>query len=145
MALIVLPESTTTLRGLYNEVLPEVIRVLEARGYAVDQENAAPATGDYGWLRKFAIQPGPATLTIAANTSDDGSIMVVLHGEKFGQKALYSDNYDEQLYNNLEALGQRLSAAYKLVSTTGDPDFVTGGPGAPGTFLPERHDDGTVT
>jgi hypothetical protein len=65
-----------------------------------------------------------------------------LRGKRFGQKGLYDSNNDEALWDKLEALRQKLSVTHGLVSVLADPDFVTGGPGAPGTFLPgQRNDD----
>jgi hypothetical protein len=146
MTLIVLPESTTSLRGLFNQVLPGVIQALEASGYTVNQENVIEAATESGWLQKLGIEPGSATLTVAANTSTD-SIVAALRGKRFGQKGLKYADHDEALWDRIEALREKLSAANgPLVSTVADPDFVTGAPGAPGTFLPERgrdaeHDD----
>jgi hypothetical protein len=84
---------------------------------------------------------GLATLTAAANTSGDPSLMFILRGKLFGPKGLsYADN-DEALWDKLEALRQKLSVTHGLVSVLADPDFATGGPGAPGTFLPGPHHD----
>lgn len=138
MTLLLVPETTTSLRGVWDEALPAVIDELEAGGYAVDRDELLEAAGEYGWLQKFRVEPGPATLTAAANTSGDGSIQFDLKGERFGQKGLRYGNHDEALWDRLEALGHQLGTAHGVVSTIGDPDFVTGGPGAPGTFLPPR-------
>jgi hypothetical protein len=139
--LILVPGSTTSLRGLWNEALPAVIKELNDRGYTVDQENRDEAESDYGWLHEYRVEPGPATLTAAANTSEDGNVRFDLHGERFGQKGLHGSNHDEALWDGLEALGNRLSAANNVVSTTSDANFATGGPGAPGTFLPDDRED----
>jgi hypothetical protein len=141
LSLLLVPESTTSLRGVWNEALPAVIDELEAGGYAVDRHELLEAAAEHGWLQRFGIEPGPATLTAAANTSGDGSIVFDLKGEKFGQKGLRCSDHDEALWDRLEALGDQLSAAHTVVATIGDPDFVTGGPGAPGTFLPGRATD----
>lgn len=84
MTLLLVPESTTSLRGVWNEALPAVIDELEAGGYAVDRRELLEAAGEHGWLQKFRVEPGPATLTAAANTSGDGSIQFDLKGERFG-------------------------------------------------------------
>ncbi len=141
MTLILVPESTTSLDGVWNEALPAVIDELEAGGYTVDRDELLEAAAEHGWLQKFRVEPGPATLTAAANISGGGSIVFDLKGEKFGQKGLRYGNYDEVLWDRLEALGNQLSAAHTVVATIGDPDFVAGGPGAPGTFLPGRAAD----
>lgn len=136
MTLILGPESTTSLDGVWNEALPAVIDELEAGGYTVDRDELFEAATEHGWLQKFRVEPSPATLTAAANTSGGGSIVFDLRGERFGQKGLRYGNHDEALWDKLEALANRLGAAHAVVPTIGDPDFVTGGPGAPGTFLP---------
>ena len=144
MTLILVPESTTSLDGVWNEALPAVIDELEVGGYTVDREELLEAATEHGWLQKFRVEPGPATLTAAANTSGGGSIVFDLRGERFGQKGLRYGNHDEALWDKLEALANRLGAAHTVVPTIGDPDFVTGGPGAPGTFLPSSqtpHED----
>ncbi len=139
LSLLLVPESTTTsLRGVWNEALPAVIDELEADGYTVDRDELLEAAAEHGWLQKFRVEPGPATLTAAANTSGGGRIVFDLKGERFGQKGLRYGNHDEALWDRLEALGHQLEAAHEVVSTIGDPDFVAGGPGAPGTFLPPR-------
>jgi hypothetical protein len=137
----VVPESTTSLRGLWNEALPEVINVLEAGGYTVDQDNSVEVAAEYGWLRKFGVGPGSATLTAAANTSDDGYIVFDLVGEKFGQKGLRHRDYDDALWDRLEALAHRLGVTHQVVQTVSDPDEVTGTPGSTGTFLPPRGEE----
>ncbi len=141
MTLILVPESTTSLDGVWNEALPAVIDELEAGGYTVDRDELLEAAAEHGWLQKFRVEPGPATLTAAANTGGGGSIQFDLGGERFGQKGLRYGNHDEALWDRLEALGNQLSAAHTVVATIGDPDFVTGGPGALGTFLPGRAAD----
>ena len=144
MTLILVPESTTSLDGVWNEALPAVIDELEVGGYTVDREELLEAATEHGWLQKFRVEPGPATLTAVANTSGGGSIVFDLRGERFGQKGLRYGNHDEALWDKLEALANRLSATHTVVPTIGDPDFVTGGPGAPGTFLPSSqtpHED----
>jgi hypothetical protein len=137
MTLIVVPESTTSLRWLWNEALPEVINVLDAGGYTVDQENSVEEAAEGGWLRKFGVGPGCATLTAAANTSDE-SIVFNLVGEKFGASGLRHRDYDDALWDRLEALAHRLAVTHQVVQTVSDPDEVTGKPGSTGTFLPPR-------
>jgi hypothetical protein len=137
LTLIVLPQSTTTLQELWNEALPAVISELEAAGYAVDEASRNEAVSEHGWLHKYRIEPGPATLLIAANTHENGDIIFDLQGEKFGQKGLYDHDYDEALWDRLEALRIKLTTAHELLTTLSDPDFVLGGPGAPGTYLPD--------
>ena len=58
MTLIVVPESTTSLRGLWNEALPEVIRELETGGYTVDQENAVEADCGTRMAAQIRRRPG---------------------------------------------------------------------------------------
>ena len=138
MTLLLVPETTTSLRGVWNEALPAVIDELEAGGYTVDRDELLEAATEHGWLQKFRVEPGPATLTAAVNTSGGGSIVFDLRGERFGQKGLRYGNHDEALWDRLEALGHQLETVHAVVSSIGDPDFVTGGTGAPGTFLPPR-------
>ena len=135
LTLIVLRQSTTSLRGLWNEALPAVINELETAGYIVDQKDRAERTT--GWLHKYAIEPGPATLLAAANTHESGDITFNLKGKKYGQNMQYHDDYDEALWDRLEALRIKLTTAHQLLTTLSDPDFVLGGPGAPGTYLPD--------
>jgi hypothetical protein len=137
LALLRVPESTISLRGLWNVALPAVVHELEAGGYTVEKMALEMGT-EHGWLRRFHVGPGPAMLTAAANTSDDGFIVFELRGEKFGQKGLGIRNHDEALWDRLEALAQRLGVEHTVVSTIDDPDFATGQPGYPGTVMLER-------
>jgi hypothetical protein len=46
---------------------------------------------------------------------------------------------DGQLWSMLEALGVQYEQDFGIVANVGDPDFATGAPGSPGTFLPPDH------
>ncbi len=63
MTLILVPESTTSLDGVWNEALPAVIDEFEAGGYTVDRDELLEAAAEHGWLQKFRVAPDPATLT----------------------------------------------------------------------------------
>ena len=86
-------------------------------------------------MRKYVVTPGEATLLAAANISDDGYVEFQLTGARFGRQWGDQD-VDEQLWSALEALAVKYGQNFGVVATVGDPDFVTGAPGSPGTFLP---------
>jgi hypothetical protein len=81
------------------------------------------------------LPPDAGTPLAAANTSDEGDIVFRLEGPKFGMQ-FGSEEKDTALWERIEELGNRLGQTYGVVPTVSDPDFVTGGPRAPGTSLP---------
>ena len=99
MTLILVPETTTSLDGVWNE--------LEASGYTVTETSCSKPPRNTDGCRNFG-RPGPATLTAAANTSGGGSIQFDLRGERFGQKGLRYGNHDKGLWDRLEAPANRL-------------------------------------
>ena len=101
------------------------INVVDAGKALVYVPGQDPMPSGNGWPTNLAAA------TKQANTSGGGSIEFDLKGERFGQKGLRYGNHDEALWDRLEALGHQLETAHEVVSTIGNPDFVTGGSGAP--------------
>ena len=133
------PQTTISLDGLREAALPEVIGELTDCGYSVEEvEEDDPAQAAVEQLRPhktYRLEPGPATLTAVANPTDDGSIQFVLTGPKFGMR-FGTEEADPVLWMKLVTLGVRLGETYMVVPSVVDPDFVIGGTGSPGTFLP---------
>jgi hypothetical protein len=130
------PQSKISLEGLWDAALPDVIAQLTECGYTVDEEDTAQVPAVHGLLRKYRVEPGPATLTAVTNDTDNGSIQFVLTGPRFGMR-FGTEEADPVLWMRLVTLGVRFGESYLLVPSVVDPDFVIGSSGVnPGTFLP---------
>jgi hypothetical protein len=104
-------------------------------GYSVDEEDTAQAPAMHGRLCKYRVEPGPATLTAVSNDTDTGHIQFVLTGPRFGIR-FGTEEADPVLWMRLVSLGVKFGENYIVVPSVVDPDFVIGGGGQPGTFLP---------
>jgi hypothetical protein len=135
-SVLMTPQSTISLDDLSEAALPEVIEQLTESGYTVEEEDSPRA--DVEQLRphrKYRLEPGPATLTAVTDRTGDGSIRFVLTGPKFGMR-FGSEEADPVLWMRLVSLGVKFGETYIVVPSVIDPDFVIGGAGSPGTFLP---------
>jgi hypothetical protein len=133
-SVLMTPQSKISLEGLWEATLPEVIAQLTEAGYSVDEDDTAQAPALHGLLRKYRVEPGPATLTAVTNDTDAGSIQFVLTGPKFGMR-FGTEEADPVLWMRLVSLKVKFGESYLVVPSVVDPDFVIGG-GNPGTFLP---------
>ena len=138
-SVLMTPKTTISLDDLWEAALPEVIEQLRDCGYTVEEVNEDdPPQAAVKELRPhqtYRLEPGPATLTAVTNPTDDGSIQFVLTGPKFGMR-FGAEEADPVLWMRLVTLGVRLGETYIVVPSVVDPDFVIGGTGSPGTFLP---------
>ena len=112
-----------------------MIEQLADCGYTINEDDPAEDVGEHGILRKYRIEPGPATLTAATNQTGRGSIQFVLTGPQFGMRGGPQET-DAVLWMRLVGLGVKFGEAYMVVPSVVDPDFTTGSPGNPETFLP---------
>lgn len=135
---IMTPQSTISLQGLWQAVLPEVIGQLRESGYTVDEiepGDPAHAVPLHRGVHQYRVEPGPATLTALTNDADEGSVQFVLTGPRFGMR-FGTEEADPVLWMRLVTLGVRFGETYAVVPSVVDPDFVIGGSGgSPGTFL----------
>jgi hypothetical protein len=134
-------KTTATLKGLFNEAHSAIIGELETSGYTVDQASRLDDETEYGWLHKYRVNPGSdATLLLAANIHEDGDMVIRLEGDdRFGKPGGYINREcDQALWDKLDALRQRLAANHALIATLDDPDYNTGAPGSPGTYIPDE-------
>lgn len=116
----VTPESTILLGSLWEKAVPAVIDELAHCGYTVDHDDIAKANMEHGFRQQSRLEPGPATLTAARKTAQDGSVQFVLDGEKFGMAG--SPGKDPVVWMRLLTLGLRLAGSYSVVPLTADPD-----------------------
>jgi hypothetical protein len=86
-SVLMTPRSKVSLEGLWEATLPEVIAQLTEAGYSADEDDTAQAPALHGLLRKYRVEPGPATLTAVTNDTDAGSIQFVLTGPKFDTRS----------------------------------------------------------
>jgi hypothetical protein len=137
-SVLMTPQTTISLDQLRDAALPEVIEQLRECGYTVEEVEDDPPQAGVKQLRPhqtYRLEPGPATLTAVTNPTDGGSIQFVLTGPKFGMR-FGTEEADPVLWMKLVTLGVRLGETYMVVPSVVDPDFVIGGTGSPGTFLP---------
>jgi hypothetical protein len=137
-SVLMTPQSTISLQGLFDVALPEVIEQVTDSGYTVEEitdDDAAQAVPLQGAARQYRVEPGPATLSAVTNKADEGSIQFVLTGPRFGMR-FGTEQADPVLWMRLVTLGVRLGETYLVIPSVIDPDFVIGGSGSPGTFLP---------
>jgi hypothetical protein len=136
MTLMIIPASTVTLRELWDVSLGGVIAELRASGYSVDEDARAETVDLARWEHAYAIEPDAGVLSAIAFDEEGGLIWISLTGDRFcGQGYLDRDN-DAALWDRLEALANRISAAHRVITDVGDPDIVIGVEGAPGTYIP---------
>jgi hypothetical protein len=97
-------QSTISLEGLWEVALPEVIAQLSQSGYTVNEDDMAQEVAAHGFLHKYRLEPGPATLTAVTDNTGDGSIQFALTGPKFGMR-FGTEEADPVLWMRLVALG----------------------------------------
>lgn len=133
-SLLLVPESTISLDGLWTTALLAVTDQLRDCGYTIEQADAAEAAGEHGLLQKYRLKPDLATLTAATNATGS-SIQFLLGGDKFGRKTAADDHKDPVVWMRLVTLGVHYNEAYTVVPNVSDPDFATGAAGSPAPFL----------
>jgi hypothetical protein len=138
-SVLMTPKTTISLDALWEAAKPEVIEQLKDSGYTDEEtKEEDPPQAAVKQLRRhqtYRLEPGPATLTAITNPTDDGCIQFVLTGPKFSMR-FGTEEADPVLWMRLVTLGVRLGETYMVVPSVVDPDFVIGGTGSPGTFLP---------
>ena len=137
-SVLMTPQTTISLDGLWEAALPEVIEQLRDSGYTVEEvKEDDPPQAAVKQLRPhqtYRLEPGPATLTAVTDPAGDGTIQFLLTGPKFGMR-FGTEEADPVLWMRLVTL-VKLGETYMVVASVVDPDFVIGGTGSPGTFLP---------
>ncbi|MCB0938555.1 MAG: hypothetical protein KDB55_21485 [Mycobacterium sp.] len=132
-------KTTISLDDLWKAALPEVIEQLRESGYTVedveDDDSPQAAIKQLRPHQTYRLEPGPAALTAVASPADAGSIQFVLTGPRFGLH-FGTEQADPVLWMRLVTLGVRLRETYMVVPSVIDPDFVIGGTGSRGSFLP---------
>jgi hypothetical protein len=130
-SLVMTPESTVELDALWAEALPAVIDKLGECGYTVHHEIAGEAIDDQPSLQLYRLDPGPATVTAAANDAGGGRIEFTLEGNRLGASGRPHET-DPVLWMGLVTLGVRFGETYTVLPSVTDPDF----PPAPRGVIP---------
>jgi hypothetical protein len=135
LTLMCVEPTISTLRELWDDAMPALIGELREAGYTVDEDNRYEAVRDDGWELRHAIEPDSGILVGTAFDLEGGLIWISLHGDRFHAQG-YDRPMDAAMWDRIEAVGQRLAVAHRVIHDVGDPDSVTGAPGSPGTFIP---------
>jgi hypothetical protein len=138
-SVLMTPESKISLDDLWEAALPEVIEQVTASGYTVEEikeEDSPPGAVEQLQPRRgYRLEPGPAGLIAVMNRTGEGSLQFVFTGPRFGMR-FGTEEADPVLWMRLVTLGVRFGERHLVIPSVVDPDFVIGGGGNPGTFLP---------
>ncbi|MEX3651147.1 hypothetical protein ABFW14_00680 [Mycolicibacterium fortuitum] len=124
-ALRITADSSITPDELARAALPEVISILEKGAHSVGEPTVLDDDHQRSHL-EYALEPGPARLTVDTDYRLPGGIEFVLSGRRFGRTTAADHDRDQALWMRLIVLGVTLADLHQITHHTSDPDLDAG-------------------